>query len=36
MSGPHLTRISGALAEGRPLGDAALYEVARVGERGLL
>jgi len=36
MSDPHLTRISGALAEGRPLGDAALYEVARVGERGLL
>lgn len=36
MSGARLTRISGALAEARPLRGAGLYEVARVGERGLL
>jgi V/A-type H+-transporting ATPase subunit A len=29
-------RISGALAEAEPLGGASLYELARVGERGLL
>lgn len=31
-----LTRITGTLAEARPLRDAALYELVRVGERGLL
>ena len=30
-----LTRITGTLAEARPLRDAALYELVRVGERGL-
>jgi V/A-type H+-transporting ATPase subunit A len=29
-------RISGALAEAEPLGGATLYELVRVGERGLL
>jgi V/A-type H+/Na+-transporting ATPase subunit A len=33
---PHLVRVSGALAEVRPFGGAALYELVRVGERGLL
>ena len=36
MSTPRLTRITGALAEARPLPRAALYELARVGRRGLL
>lgn len=36
MTAPRLVRISGALAEARPLGGAALYELARVGRRGLL
>ena len=36
MSGARLLRISGALAEAAPLGDVALYELVRVGERGLL
>ena len=36
MSGPRLTRISGALAEAQPLRGAGLYEIARVGSRGLL
>jgi len=36
VSGPQLVRISGALAEAEPLGGASLYELARVGERGLL
>ncbi len=31
-----LTRITGALAEAAPLGEAALYELVRVGRRGLL
>jgi len=31
-----LTRITGTLAEARPLRDAALYELVRVGARGLL
>ncbi|MGE5231436.1 MAG: V-type ATP synthase subunit A [Deltaproteobacteria bacterium] len=35
MSG-RLIRIAGALAEATPLPDAALYELARVGRRGLL
>jgi V/A-type H+/Na+-transporting ATPase subunit A len=33
---PRLVRVSGALAEVRPLGRASLYELVRVGERGLL
>jgi V/A-type H+-transporting ATPase subunit A len=33
---PRLVRVSGALAEARPLGQASLYELVRVGERGLL
>jgi V/A-type H+-transporting ATPase subunit A len=36
MSAPRLIRLSGALAEARPMPDAALYELARVGERHLL
>jgi V/A-type H+-transporting ATPase subunit A len=36
MSGARLVRISGALAEAVPLEQAALYELVRVGERGLL
>ncbi|HEU5169273.1 MAG TPA: V-type ATP synthase subunit A [Gemmatimonadales bacterium] len=36
MSGARLVRISGALAEAAPMRDAALYELARVGHRGLL
>jgi V/A-type H+-transporting ATPase subunit A len=35
-TGPHLTRITGTLAEARPLRDAALYDLVRVGARGLL
>ena len=31
-----LTRITGTLAEARPLRDASLYELVRVGDRGLL
>jgi V/A-type H+/Na+-transporting ATPase subunit A len=31
-----ITRITGTLAEARPLRDAALYDLVRVGERGLL
>jgi V/A-type H+-transporting ATPase subunit A len=31
-----VVRVSGALAEATPLGQAALYELVRVGERGLL
>ena len=31
-----MLRISGALAEAEPLGDATLYELVRVGDRGLL
>jgi V/A-type H+-transporting ATPase subunit A len=31
-----LTRVTGTLAEARPLRDAGLYELVRVGERGLL
>lgn len=33
---PALVRISGALAEAEPLASASLYELVRVGERGLL
>jgi V/A-type H+-transporting ATPase subunit A len=33
---PRLVRVSGALAEAEPLPSASLYELARVGERGLL
>ncbi|HEX6106362.1 MAG TPA: V-type ATP synthase subunit A [Gemmatimonadales bacterium] len=36
MSGATLIRLSGALAEARPMGGAALYELARVGSRRLL
>jgi vacuolar-type H+-ATPase catalytic subunit A/Vma1 len=36
MSAPTLTRVTGALAEARPLPQAALYELARVGRRRLL
>ena len=36
MTGARLIRIAGALAEATPLPDAALYELARVGRRGLL
>jgi V/A-type H+/Na+-transporting ATPase subunit A len=33
---PHLVRVAGAVAEARPLGDAFLYEMVRVGERRML
>jgi len=36
MSEPRLIRLSGALAEAQPMPGAALYELARVGERRLL
>ncbi len=36
MSGARLIRISGSLAEAQPMTGAALYELARVGHRGLL
>jgi V/A-type H+-transporting ATPase subunit A len=36
MSPARLIRIAGALAEATPLPEAALYELARVGRRGLL
>ncbi|HEY8258863.1 MAG TPA: V-type ATP synthase subunit A [Gemmatimonadales bacterium] len=36
MSGAMLIRLSGALAEAQPMKSAALYELARVGCRGLL
>ena len=36
MSGARITRIAGALVEAAPLKDAALYELARVGERRLM
>ncbi len=36
MSASIITRITGTLAEARPLRDAGLYELVRVGERGLL
>ncbi|RPJ60806.1 MAG: V-type ATP synthase subunit A, partial [Acidobacteria bacterium] len=36
MSGAALVRLSGALAEARPMPRAALYELARVGRRRLL
>ena len=36
MSGARLVRISGSLVEAVPLEQAALYELVRVGERGLL
>jgi V/A-type H+-transporting ATPase subunit A len=36
MSAAAIERVSGALAVARPLRDVALYELVRVGERGLL
>ena len=36
MTTPRLSRITGALAEVQPFRDAALYELVRVGHRGLL
>ena len=36
MSAPRIVRVSGALAEARPMEGAALYELVRVGDRGLL
>ena len=36
MTAPVLTRVTGALAEAQPLREASLYEVVRVGHRGLL
>jgi V/A-type H+-transporting ATPase subunit A len=36
VSDPRVVRISGSLAEARPMRAAALYELVRVGERGLL
>ena len=36
MSRARILRVSGALAEAVPLRDVALYELVRVGERGLL
>jgi len=36
MSIPRLIRISGSLAEAQPMPNAALYELTRVGYRGLL
>jgi V/A-type H+-transporting ATPase subunit A len=36
VTAPRLTRISGALAEAAPMTSASLYELARVGRRGLL
>lgn len=36
MKAPVIVRVSGALAEARPLPGAALYELVRVGARGLL
>ena len=36
MTDARITRVAGAIAEARPLGDAALYELVEVGERRLL
>lgn len=36
MSDPRILRLSGALAEAGPMRDARLYELVRVGHRGLL
>lgn len=36
MSEPRIIRVAGAIAEAKPLGDAALYELVEVGERRLL
>ena len=36
MSAARITRVSGAIVEAQPLGDAALYELVEVGERRLL
>jgi V/A-type H+/Na+-transporting ATPase subunit A len=36
MSGPLIERITGTLVEAAPVGPVGLYELARVGERGLL
>ncbi len=36
MTTPTITRITGTLAEARPLRDAGLYELVRVGPQGLL
>lgn len=35
-AGPELTRVAGAIAEARPMREAGLYELVRVGERELL
>jgi V/A-type H+/Na+-transporting ATPase subunit A len=35
VTAPSLVRISGALAEAEPFADASLFELVRVGERGL-
>jgi len=36
MNEPHIIRVAGALAEAKPLGNVALYELVEVGERRLL
>ena len=36
MTGPRIVRVSGALAEALGLAGASLYELVRVGTRGLL
>ncbi|MGB5696557.1 MAG: V-type ATP synthase subunit A [Polyangiales bacterium] len=36
MTDARIIRVAGAIAEARPLGDAALYELVEVGERRLL
>jgi V/A-type H+/Na+-transporting ATPase subunit A len=36
MTTPRVVRAAGSLVEVRPLGDVSLYELVRVGERGLL
>src|SRR5512140_2520111 len=36
MTAPTITRITGTLAEARPLRTGSLYELVRVGPRGLL
>ena len=36
MTEARIIRVAGAIAEARPLGEAALYELVEVGERRLL
>jgi len=36
MTEARIIRVAGAIAEARPLGDAALYELVEVGDQGLL